>query len=372
MVLDKFQRDLSQLRATIHSTTSLITTFQSSLISPGAPVSSISNPRHPLRLLHDASSLLKAQTTKLSLLILNKPFTPSAITTIIKSISTQCLPALMSALELCQPKQYTSFLRELLKGQVARILREMRLLLESIPTEDADAGEKEGRSTLANAGVLWEVCDALVSLANDGMVQLAAQKAESYHALLKDAIAELEKWDPDEEDDDDVFEDSVSSESDAEQSEEAASPPTATLNAMTLTPPATPTPIRRLQTETLSTLRLIRLLYPALTKRRIRTFPPMSSSITPPTLPSNAQVAAFDALLNRLQDFSEAADALAGSLYGHDEDGVERDLEALKCMAISCVEEARQNWSGTEDEFSTWGEKWKERMEAFTGPTRAT
>jgi hypothetical protein len=278
----------------------------------------------------------------------------------------------MSALELCQPKQYTSFLRELLKGQVARILREMRLLLESIPTEDADAGEKEGRSTLANAGVLWEVCDALVSLANDGMVQLAAQKAESYHALLKDAIAELEKWDPDEEDDDDVFEDSVSSESDAEQSEEAASPPTATLNAMTLTPPATPTPIRRLQTETLSTLRLIRLLYPALTKRRIRTFPPMSSSITPPTLPSNAQVAAFDALLNRLQDFSEAADALAGSLYGHDEDGVERDLEALKCMAISCVEEARQNWSGTEDEFSTWGEKWKERMEAFTGPTRAT
>jgi len=368
MVLDKFQWDLSQLRTTIHSTSSLIATFQSSLNSSTAPAAPIPNPPHPLRLLHDASSLLKAQTTKLSLLILNKPFTPSAISTIITSISSQCLPALMSALELCRPEQYTSFLREHLKGQVARILREMRLLLESIPSEEADAGEKEGRSTLANTGVLWEVCDALVSLANDGMVQLAAQKAESYHALLRDAIAELEEWDPDDEEDDDGFGNSESSESDGEQSGDTASPPIATLTAMTLTPPPTPTPIRRLHLKTLSTLRLIRLLYPALKKRRIQTFPPINSSTTPSALPSSRQVAAFDALLNRLQDFSEAADALAGSLYGHDEDGVERELEDLERMAISCVEKSRLDWSGTEDEFSTWSEKWKERLEASAEP----
>jgi len=372
MVSDDLQRDLSQLRTTIHSTTSLIETFQSSLISPGAPISTISNPPHPLRLLHDASSLLKVQTTKLSLLILNKPFTPSAITTIITSISSQCFPALMFALELCRPQQYTTFLREHLKSQVARILREMRLLLESITTEDADAGEKEGRSTLANTGVLWEVCDAFVSLANDGMVQLAVQKAESYHALLKDAIAELEEWDPDEEDDDDSFGDSESAVSDEEQPEDAVSPPTASLSAMTLTPPPTPTPIRRLHTETLSTLRLIRLLYPALKKRRIQTFPPINSSTTQSMLPSNAQVAAFDALLKFLQDFSEAADALAGSLYSHEEDDVVRDLEALKRMAMSCVEKSRLDWSGKEDEFSTWTEKWKERLEASAGPTRVT
>jgi len=248
----------------------------------------------------------------------------------------------------------------------------MRLLMESIPSEDVDVVEKEGRSTLANTGVLWEVCDALVCLANDGMVQLAAQKAESYHALLKDAIAELEEWDPEEEDDDDGFGDSESSESAEEQPAEAVSPPTASLSAMTLTPPPTPTPIRRLHTETLSTLRLVRLLYPALKKRRIQTFPPINSSTNPSMLPGNAHIAAFDALLKFLQDFSEAADALGGSLYSHDEDGVVRDLECLKRMAMSCVEESRLDWSGTEDEFSTWSKKWKERLEASTGPTRGT
>lgn len=243
------------------------------------------------------------------------------------------------------------------------------MLLETIPIEDAEAGEKEGRNTLANTGVLWEVCDDLISLAKDGMVQLATQKAESYHALLKDAIAELEEWNPDEDDDNDTFEDNDLSQSDGEQPEDTASPPIASLNAMTLTPPATPTPIRRLQTETLSTLRLIRLLYPALKKRRIQTFPPIMSSSTPSTLPSNAQAAVLDALLNHLQHFSEAADALAGLLYGHDENGVGRDLEALKRMAISCVEKSRLDWSGAEDEFSIWSEKWKERLEASTGPT---
>lgn len=253
-----------------------------------------------------------------------------------------------------------------------RILREMRLLLDSIPIKDTKQGAKEGRSTLANTGVLLEVCEDLISLAKDGVVQLAAQKAESYHALLKDAIAELEEWDPDDEDDDGGFGASESSESDEEQSEDTASPPTASLNAMTLTPPATPMPIRRLQTETLSTLRLVRLLYPALKKRRIQTFPPISSSATLSTLPSDVLVAALDALLNHLQDFSEAADALAGLLYGNDETGVERDLEALKRKAISCVENARLDWSGTEDEFSTWSGKWKERLEAHTRTTRVT
>lgn len=174
--------------------------------------------------------------------------------------------------------------------------------------------------------------------------------------------------DPDGEDEDDGFGGSSgSSESEEEQIEDVESPPVAALNAMTLTPPPTPTPIRRLYTETLSTLRLVRLLYPALKKRRIQNFPPIISSTNVSELPSIAQVSSFDRLMKHLQDFSEGTDTLAGSLYSHDQEGAQDELEVLRTMALHCVEESKLDCSGMEDGFTAWSEKWKERF-ASVGP----
>lgn len=375
----KTDTDISDLKATIASASALIVTFQASL-SPTATSSppEIANPPNPLRLLSDACSLLKAQTTKLSLLILNKPFTPTAITFILKNLSTECLPALMSAVELCSPKQYTAFLRDHICANVSRIMREMASLMASIPVEEQEMApsasthkEGEGRNTLSSTGVIWEVCDALIVLALRGLVDVAMKKADAYHALVKDAIAELEEWNPDE-DEGDIFDSGSSTDSNDNQVPEtvstAESRPTIAMKAMTLTPPATPTPIRQMYDQTLATLRLVRLLYPALRKRRIQTFPPIVSSTSLNQLPTSWQIHAFDNLMKHLRIFSESADELAGALYSEDEEQASGGLEMIKVKAFECVKDVDRNWDRDRkvDEFTEWSQKWMKRVEELS------
>ena len=363
MASKRHETDLTILRASIDSITTLISDFQLSLTSQAIPHPSNPDLSNPLRLLQDASTLLKAQTTKLSLLILNKPFTPSAISTIVGSLGAESLAALISAHEICQPEEYTLFLRDHIREQTLRLLREIKVLLESIPTGAVDKEGKEGRSTLANTGVVWEVCDALISLANNGLVDFATRKAESYHILLKDAIAELEDWDPDGEDDEEgEFRSIGSSKSDTEQEEQPSPSSTALMNTVTLTPPPTPSPMRRAYAETLATLRVIRLLYPPLKKRRIQAFPSITSGTMSSGLPGVTQIKCLDSLLNYLQLFSESADELAGSLYSRDVEDAEELLKTLKTSAMACVENAKLNWNGVEDEFSVWSEQWVKRL----------
>lgn len=368
MAPSKHQMDLSVLYTTLASTRSLIATFQTTISSPSSNTSSSTlDAPNALRLLHDASTLLKAQITKLSLLMINKPFTPSAITTIITSITSECLPALVSAFELCRPAQCTNLLHEHLKQSIVRLLREIDALLQTIPAiEEQPFDEKEGRTTLANTGVVWEICDALISIASNGLVNVAAQKAEAFHSLLKDAIAELEDWDPDDEEEDGLLTSETSSSDHASDGElrEGASPPLETaVRGMTLTPPPTPSPLRRLLTDTLANLRLIRLLYPALRKRRVLTFPNISASSALEELPDTAQLIRFDALLRQLGGFSEHADELAGGLYAHDEDEVVDRLRLTRASCKECVNAMRLDWSGKEDEFTAWSKKWNDRFD---------
>ena len=367
MAPTKYEKDLNLLSTRILSAKSLISSFQASLGSPSSSSPSPSDATNPFRLLHDAATLLKAQTTKLSLLVINKPFTPSAISTIVSSISSECLPAMMSAFELGRPEQYTEFLREHLKQTITRLMREMAALLETIPgAEEADVG-KEGRTTLANTGVIWEICDSMVSVANNGLANVAAQKAEAYHSLLKDAITELETWDPDEEEDDGLITSNSSSSSEHGPSRGDggdSSPPLETaMNGMMLTPPPTPSPMRRLLTDSLARLRLIRLLYPALKKRRILTFPAVGTSTSLEYLPDATQIKRFDALMDHLGLFSDCADELASALYAHDEDDIKNQLNIVEESARRCIDSIRLDWKGGEDEFTAWSGKWRQRLD---------
>ena len=375
----KATSDLDSLRIAVESLLALLSSFQASLSSTKAsPPSEISNQPNPLRLLKDSSALLKAQTTKLSLLILNKPFTPTAITFILNKLSTECLPAMMTALELCPSKQYTTFLREHIRANLLRIMKEMTLLLGTIPVDErglatsvSSVNDERGRDTLSSTGVIWEVCDTFVALGSDGLVDVAIKKADAYHALIKDAIAELEEWNPDEEEDD-MFSSTSSSKSESNQDADiertAESPPTTAMNAMTLTPPATPTPIRQMYDQTLSTLRMIRLLYPAFRKRRVQTFPSINMSTD--QLPTSWQIYAFDNLMKSLRTFSETADELAGSLYSQDEEQASGGLEFIKILAFECIQDADLNWDRREDEFTAWAKKWKERLEELDPHSR--
>ena len=347
---------LTVLETTISNLKMLLHRFQAALQAPTPAHPPIEDSPNPLAVLSDASQILKAQTTKLSLLLLNKPFTPSAISFILTSLSNSCLPALMSALELCLADKYTKLMHQYIKSSLSRIMMELLSLLSSIPQNEHGVEKTLGRDTLASTGVLWAECYKMVALGSAGLTKLAAERVEEYHGLLKDAIAELEDWDPDEDSESDT--DSLPSHTGkASSPRPIAAPLERSLQDLSLSS------IAVLRKQTLGTLRIIRVLYPALVKRRILTFPNINSAATAENLPSSMQIQSLDRLVDHTQQFTEETDEIAGALYAGHEEEVDDRLTKLAEASKACVEAVRLGWSGNKDEFTTWAEKWMLRLE---------
>ena len=347
---------LAILETTISNLKTLLHRFQTALQSPTLAHSPIEDTPNPLAVLSDASQILKAQTTKLSLLLLNKPFTPSAITFILTSLSNSCLPALMSALELCPADKYTTLMHQYIKSSLSRIMMELLSLLSSIPKNEHGVEKTLDRDTLASTGVLWAECDKMVALGSGGVTKVAAERVEEYHGLLKDAIAELEEWDPDEDSESDT--DSLpSSKGNTSSSRPIDTSLEQSVQDLSLSS------IAALRKQTLGTLRIIRVLYPAFVKRRILTFPNINSTAMAENLPSSVQIRSLDELIDRTQQFTEETDEIAGALYAGDEEEVDGRLTKLAEASKTCVEGVRLSWSGNKDEFTTWAEKWMMRLD---------
>ena len=355
MAPSKLADDLGTLQTSIAAIKSLVEGYSLALQSqiPLHPV--IESPPQPLSLLSDSCKLLRAQTTKLSLLILNKPFTPSAITYILKTCASGCLPAMMSALELCPANCYTHLLHNHIKSSLSRIMLEMLNLIASIPHDEYGI-DPQSRDTLASTGVLWGECDQLVTLASDGIIPLAMKRSEDCHALLKDAIAELEDWDPNEEDSD-TEEDlpSSSSQRHTQTSVDQNVSLVTTVEGLSISSPVD------LRERSLKTLRTIHILYPALQKRRISTFPNITNNTKQQSLPPLKNVSELDDMVSATQRFTDFADEIAGALYEDDPLQLRQRLESLQQEGISCAERARKNWNGDDDEFTGWLDKWLSR-----------
>ena len=312
---------------------------------------------NPLALLSDASKILKAQTTKLSLLVLNKPFSPSVISGILDDLYGGCLPGLLSAFQLSPPSQYTRLLHQHIRSSLSKTMTGLLNLVASIPSNEHGI-ESVRQDVLAHTGVLWAECDEMIQLASTGLVRLAEEKVDEWHGLLKDAIEELEEWDPETEDmglnTDFLF--SATSEPNsrpiASQQRLASSPEGLSLS-----------PILALRNRTLTILRTIRVLYPALQKRRVSTFPNIDQESTSESLPSSSQIHGLDSLVSSTQQWTEAADEIAGSLYEGDAQQVEMRLRALCEAAKGCVLKYKQDWNGKEDRFASWADQWIARLE---------
>ena len=234
-------------------------------------------------------------------------------------------------------------------------MMELLSLIASIPSDERGIEMSTGRNTLASTGVLWAECDKMVELASNGLVSLATQRTEDYHGLLKDAIQELEEWNPDEDTDSDT--DSLSSNKPKPASTATADNLASTLEDLSMSSSAI------LRKRTLLTLRTVRVIYPALKKRRISTFPNITNSSTLVSLPTSTQIDALNSLIDQAKGFTEAADEIAGALYEDDEEQVERRLKALRESAEDCAMGVKKGWEGEEDEFTGWAEKWVARLD---------
>ncbi|KAL8668597.1 MAG: hypothetical protein Q9168_006774 [Polycauliona sp. 1 TL-2023] len=263
----------------------------------------------------------------------------------------------------------------------------MELIAEMAALISGDEGAKEPdgfkgkrEAVLQVTGRVWGVCDALIGISEMGMVGVGMGKAREWEALVKDAVEEVEGWDPDADDDDDDFDMDGDSEDEEEVVEEEEEGNGQVVNGTELSSTDEPVSsdsspqtadIHAAKTKVLKFLKLLKMLYPALRKRRISTYPPFTRLDATSSLPPRHQAKRFSDILAFLQDFSSATDDLAGVLYDRDPDLVQAKMELMTTTADRCVDGVRIGWNEEEDEFSEWSGKWIARLKAIIGGTSA-
>lgn len=357
--------DARSLRQLLTSTQALLTQLTSSL-EPSAIDDKaegrqpIADPPNPLHVVRDAARLLKAHVTKLSLLAINKPFTPSAIGKILRELSATCLPALAGAGQILQQedKQWPAFVRREVHARTRRAFRELAALLQEVQSiadgADIDAGGGK-RASLHATGIVWEACDALVELDKLGVAGLAVRRAEQYRDTIKDAIEELQEWregdDLDSETHGDALVDSDDEGVDGE--EDSIEDIFHAANSMPRDHPE----IREAVEQTEAFLKKAVLLYTALIKRRLKTVPPVQTDAEDEQQGETA--IRLDKIMTQLHTLPDATDQLAGAFYDLDENQAKEMLAKCVQHAKAACHAAALDWRQKEDEFTAWAKKWE-------------
>ncbi|KAI4722693.1 hypothetical protein E4T48_00838 [Aureobasidium sp. EXF-10727] len=313
------------------------------------------NPPNPLHVLRDSATLLKAHTTKLALLLINKPFTPTAVTLVLRDATQTCLPAMMSAVELCRPDIWGVFLHHQVVARVRTVMREMVSFLEEVlNVARQDNSSNHSKDTLASTGVLWEACDALVQLEKTGIAGLAVLKAQELRDTINDAIEELKEWEEGDEDDDDDEDDEDDSDADSTTDDQHPKDDQDEFDDMFSAANKLPKDRldlkERLQTAA-DKLKKIQFLYAAITKRRLKTF-------TPDVASKKVNILTLDKLMHLLKELPESVDDLANAFYELDADQVDAILSTCIENACSAADLLKTDWNDKDDEFTAWVTKW--------------
>lgn len=204
----------SSLDSALSTSLTLCERFISSLSPNGLADSSAEVPEapSPLPLLTTAATALRAQVTKISLLAITTPFTPSALTTCILPLNESILTSLVTAVLLTTPGKFTLAFSSDCRSSAAAALKELQGLLRLVQKrgQNKDSktevleGEKKGFTEAT--GRVWDACDKLNTLAAEDVPGYVVRKTRQWLELMKDAVKELEEWDPEEEiDPDDPF-----------------------------------------------------------------------------------------------------------------------------------------------------------------------
>ncbi|KAF8851782.1 hypothetical protein BDZ45DRAFT_600911 [Acephala macrosclerotiorum] len=366
MSSSKANEDLEILKSTVSMALDLITKLEASA-KPG--IDSNDSLVNALDLAHDTASLVRAHTTKLSLLIINKPFTPSAITKILRELVAGPLPGLASAVELCTAEKYTRAMSFDLEHWAGGVFVNLGTLVKAIPldgkvlSDDArnGTGTVEGNGSLAITGTIWEACDRVIELKKLGVAGLAIKQAEQYRDLLKDALQELQEWG--EEDDDDEEQD-ASGDEDLDDAQAAVD----NMFSERHIPKDDPDKIRPRLESSLKRLRLLILMYQAVVKRRFKTLPQLPYLEPPPELKGKAEdedlgtVSCVDEVLNVMKRLLDITDDLASAFYELNGSEIDKKMDDCFLTSFGGVELLMENWKGKEDEFTTWARKFQVAM----------
>ncbi|KAI1320577.1 hypothetical protein F5Y16DRAFT_82490 [Xylariaceae sp. FL0255] len=328
----------------------------------------------PLALAHDSASLIKAHTTKLSLLIINKPFTPSAIAKVLRELVAGPIPGMASAVQICTAIKYTAVARVELAWRCHRVFKELRAFLEIIPQNGKvlpahlKNGVKGDKGSLVSTGVVWAACDDVILLKKIGISGLLIKKVEEYRDTLQDVLDELKGWsletDEDDEDEDkDDQDDDVQNVTDKlKDSHLSTQDMIDDLMSSQHIPRDDPDNIRERLDLCLKQLRLTTLFYSALIKRRLKSMPPLTANDAHDTA---ARVDKTFPLLKQLtNDYGEVALAF----YDLDPDAIDKTMGACYKHATEATGPVRPKWGKqdpSDDEFSAWCQKYTSSLKEF-------
>ncbi|CAD6441623.1 f55bd541-8c70-4aa4-aaa4-d66c0f219975 [Sclerotinia trifoliorum] len=375
--------DLATLKTTVGTIKNLIQQLQASAKAPedvkeGSSSEETEQPKHAdvnaIDLAHDSASLIKAHSTKLSLLIINKPFTASAINKVLRELVAGPLPGLASAVEICNAAKYTKAMSEELQWRVKKVLTELSTLIDAIPldgkvlSEDKKngTGKSSGKGSLASTGVVWDACDSVMGLKTLGVAGLAMKKAEEYRDLVKDALEELQAWAEEESDDDEDDEDENSGDEDDEK-KDPQDIVDDLFGSQSHIPKGDPEKIREKLESSTKRLRLIILMYQAVEKRRLKTLPRLPHPELPAQLKEKSPedpgiVECLDEVLVRMKKITNLTDDLASAFYDLDSAAIDKLMDETWFTGFATVELLIKNWEGQKDDFTTWAYKFQLAM----------
>ncbi|ERF69588.1 hypothetical protein EPUS_01918 [Endocarpon pusillum Z07020] len=339
-----------KLIPTLDTTFNLLDRFVSSLNSlpPDGTTPPPDSPS-PLPLVSTCAATLRAQTTKLSLLIITPPFTPTAISGILSSLNDAVLPSLLTAALLLTPSTVTKAYSLETVSLTKATLRDLRDLARLVEARSKDGKPKaEPTSQLKNdvtaaTGKIWDDCDELKKLADDGIAGFVVKKAEQYLDLIKDAVKEIEEWDPEEDEDEDEH---------GFFNDEQDTPPSLPKDPQEMSPISTPSSqptqdLHNLRSAVLKILtRIPQSLHVVIAQRLKKGLPPSSSSSSSssphPINPNH--LLTLDTLLSRISQTSTCIDDVAERLYTHDALGAMLTTEKARAYVVEMVESVRRGW----------------------------
>lgn len=359
------ERDLESLKATVESVSALISQLLAAInfespLKEKKPVDVNS-----IDLAHDAATLVKAHSTKLSLLIINNPFTPTAIMTVLREVLSGPLPALATSVEFCESDIYTKKMRSELQWRAEKVLIEFQRLVNDIPLDGKILSNERktgtmagmGKGSLAATGVVWGACDDVVELKKLGISGLMIKKVEQYRDTVKDALQELKEWGEETADD----EEEVGLDEGVANGNGSCNPVQDAIDDIFSEQHHIPAndvnKIRERLECTLRRLKLITLLFQTIIKRRLKTLPPLSHASGSSTI-----ISRLDTLVPLLSRIPDSVDELASVFYSLDNPGIDSQMRECFRNASAAAEVLMTNWEGNKDEFSAWNEKFQTVM----------
>ncbi|KAI0105122.1 hypothetical protein GGR51DRAFT_560724 [Nemania sp. FL0031] len=368
---------LDSLKALVQSSTRLVTQLTKNLYSVAYSSETSPGPVTPpparddgagsidaFSLAHDAASLIKAHTTKLSLLIINEPFTPSAISKVLRELVSGPVPAIASAVQHCTAETYTTVVRKELASRCYAVLLNLGALVNVVPLDgkilstDRKNGSSGGRGSIVDTGLVWAACDETIRLKKLGVAGLLVEMANGYKEILEDSLTELKEWseeltDEDEEDEEEEDHDVEQITSELQNTQISAQQMVDDLMQTPRIPRNDPDRIRERLDSCLKRLRLTVLLYSAIIKRRIKTLPPL------PTEQATSIVPRLDEVYPILKRLPRSFDSAALAFYDLDPTSIDRTTDECFFDTFKVAEILKAPWAGTQDEFTEWASKFQ-------------